>query len=60
MGFIYNPDGKLMIDPDQQVQQSVRVLFETFRRTGSAMATVKSFAEQVCVPAACSYRGQQG
>jgi DNA invertase Pin-like site-specific DNA recombinase len=46
MGFIYNPDGKLMIDPDQQVQQSVRVLFETFRRTGSAMATVKYFAEQ--------------
>src|SRR5436189_1555346 len=46
MGFVYNADGKLVIDPDQQVQQSVRVLFETFRRTGSAMATVKFFAEQ--------------
>src|ERR1039457_2559099 len=46
MGFVYNSDGKLVIDPDQQVQQSVRVLFETFRRTGSAMATVKFFAEQ--------------
>src|SRR2546430_3745782 len=31
MGFVYNADGKLIIDPDQQVQQSVRVLFETFR-----------------------------
>ncbi len=31
MGFVYNADGKLVIDPDQQVQQSVRVLFETFR-----------------------------
>ena len=46
MGFVYSADGKLVMDPDQQVQQSVRVLFETFRRTGSAMATVKFFAEQ--------------
>jgi DNA invertase Pin-like site-specific DNA recombinase len=46
MGFVYNAEGNLVMDPDQQVQQSVRVLFETFRRTGSAMATVKFFAEQ--------------
>jgi hypothetical protein len=46
MGFVYNADGQLVMDPDQQVQQSVRVLFETFRRTGSAMATVKFFAKQ--------------
>jgi DNA invertase Pin-like site-specific DNA recombinase len=46
MGFVYNADGQLVMDPDQQVQQSVRVLFETFRRTGSAMATVKFFAGQ--------------
>ncbi len=46
MGFVYNTDGKLVKDPDQQVRQSVRVLFETFRRTGSAMAIVKFFAEQ--------------
>lgn len=45
MGFVYT-NGKLILDPDQQVQQSVRLLFETFRRTGSAMATVKYFAEQ--------------
>jgi DNA invertase Pin-like site-specific DNA recombinase len=46
MGFVYNADEKLVMDPDQQVQQSVRVLFETFRRTGSAMATVKFFSAQ--------------
>jgi hypothetical protein len=46
MGFVYNSEEKLILDPDQQVQQSVRLLFETFRRTGSAMATVKYFAEQ--------------
>jgi DNA invertase Pin-like site-specific DNA recombinase len=46
MGLVYGADGKLILDPDQQVQQSVRLLFETFRRTGSAMATVKYFSEQ--------------
>jgi DNA invertase Pin-like site-specific DNA recombinase len=46
MGFVYSADGKLVKDPDQQVQQSVRLLFETFRRTSSAMATVKYFAQQ--------------
>jgi DNA invertase Pin-like site-specific DNA recombinase len=46
MGFVYSADGKLVVDPDQQVQQSVRLLFETFRRTGSAMATVRLFAVQ--------------
>ncbi|MCZ2076476.1 MAG: hypothetical protein LC130_15930 [Bryobacterales bacterium] len=46
MGFVYNADGKMVVDPDQQVQQSVRLLFETFRRTGSAMAVVRLFAEQ--------------
>ena len=46
MGFVYTTEGKMEIDPDQQVQQAVRLLFETFRRTGSAMATVKHFADQ--------------
>jgi DNA invertase Pin-like site-specific DNA recombinase len=46
MGFVYNNEEKLVLDPDQQVRQSVHLLFETFRRTGSAMATVKYFAEQ--------------
>jgi DNA invertase Pin-like site-specific DNA recombinase len=46
MGFVYDTERKLVMDPDQQVQESVRLLFETFRRTGSAMATVKFFAEQ--------------
>src|SRR6266853_156920 len=46
MGFVYNAEAQLVMDPDQQVQQSVRVLFETFRRTGSAMATEKFFAGQ--------------
>jgi DNA invertase Pin-like site-specific DNA recombinase len=46
VGLVYNSEGELALDPDQQVQQSLRLLFETFRRTGSAMATVKAFRRQ--------------
>jgi len=46
IGLAYNPEGVLALDPDQQVQHSLRLLFETFRRTGSAMATVKAFHNQ--------------
>src|SRR3989454_1119425 len=41
LGLVYNSEAKLILDPDQQVQQALQLLFETFRRTGSAMATVK-------------------
>jgi len=33
----------VVLDPDQQVQRAVRLLFETFRRTGSAMRVVHHF-----------------
>ena len=46
IGFVYVSDGKVQLDPDRQVQESLRVFFETFQRTGSAMATVKAFREQ--------------
>jgi len=46
IGFVYGSDGKVQLDPDRQVQESLRVFFETFQRTGSAMATVKAFREQ--------------
>ena len=46
VGLVYNGSGQRVLDPDQQVQQSLRLLFETFRRTGSALATVKAFRQQ--------------
>ena len=46
IGLAYNSEGVLTLDPDQQVQHSLRLLFETFRRTGSASATVKAFHNQ--------------
>ena len=46
VGLIHDAAGKIILDPDAEVQQSVRLLFQTFRRQGSALATVKSFREQ--------------
>ena len=43
-GLAYGVNGQVELDPDQQVQQSFRHLFTTFRRTGSALAVVKAFA----------------
>jgi DNA invertase Pin-like site-specific DNA recombinase len=43
IGFIYDSSGRVVFDPDQQVQRAVHLLFETFRRTGSAMRVVHHF-----------------
>jgi DNA invertase Pin-like site-specific DNA recombinase len=36
----------LVFDPDEQIQATVRLLFETFRRTGSAGQVVRHFAAE--------------
>lgn len=46
VGLTYDAAGRVALDPDRQVQQTLRTFFETFRRTGSAMATVKEFRRQ--------------
>jgi DNA invertase Pin-like site-specific DNA recombinase len=46
IGFQYGPDGRVRLYPDSQVQESLRVFFETFQRTGSALATVRAFREK--------------
>jgi DNA invertase Pin-like site-specific DNA recombinase len=46
VGFVYDALDRVVLAPDQQVQQAVRLLFQTFRRTGSAWMTVKLFREQ--------------
>jgi len=43
VGLTYDPLDRVVLDPDQQVQHAVRLLFTTFRRTGSASATVREF-----------------
>ena len=34
IGFVYTPDGRVALDPDTQVQESVRLLFQTFSPHG--------------------------
>jgi DNA invertase Pin-like site-specific DNA recombinase len=46
VGFVYDADNRVVLDPDQQVQAAIRLLFQTFLRTGAATATVKYFREQ--------------
>ena len=46
VGLIYDEDQKVILDPDQQVQQGLRVFFTTFERTGSAWATVQAFRRE--------------
>ena len=46
VGFVYDAEGRIVLDPDQQVQAAIRLLFETFLRTGTATATAKYFRDQ--------------
>jgi DNA invertase Pin-like site-specific DNA recombinase len=43
MGLAYAEDETVILDPDAQIQHAVGLLFATFKRTGSATATVKYF-----------------
>lgn len=44
VGFVYDLDGQVVIDPDEQVRTAVEDLFAEFARTGSAFGVVKAFA----------------
>src|SRR2546422_7973647 len=46
VGFVYNAAHQPVLDPDQQVQESLRCFFQTFHRTGSATGTVKTFRQR--------------
>ena len=46
VGLLYDPLDRVVLDPDAQVQQSLRMLFDTFELTGSAAATVRHFRER--------------
>ena len=45
VGLVYDPLDRVVLDPDEQVQNSLRLLFATFTRTGSARATMKHFRD---------------
>jgi DNA invertase Pin-like site-specific DNA recombinase len=45
-GFAYDDEGQVVLDPDQQIQQAIRSVFDVFRRVGSALGVAKEFREQ--------------
>jgi len=46
VGLVYDARDRVVLDPDQQVQGSLRTFFQTFERTGTASATVKFFQQE--------------
>ncbi|MBO0757048.1 MAG: recombinase family protein [Bradyrhizobiaceae bacterium] len=44
VGFVFEND-KIVLDPDQEVQGAVRMVFELFEREGTAYSTVRRFQE---------------
>jgi DNA invertase Pin-like site-specific DNA recombinase len=51
VGLVYDPAGRVVLDPDTGVQQAIRHLFAVFARTGTARAVVQAFAaEQLRFP----------
>ena len=45
VGLVYDSQGKVILDPDRQVQQAVRTFFQVYQRQGSALAVVKHFCQ---------------
>ena len=46
IGLVYNAMGTVVLDPDQQIQQTLRMLFDTFREVRSATAVVRRFVRE--------------
>jgi hypothetical protein len=43
-GLVYDPAGQVVLDPDEAVQAAVRLVFDLFADSRSALAVVKHFA----------------
>src|SRR6266567_4781861 len=46
IGLVYDPAGRIVLDPDEAVQEAVRLVFSLFEQFGSALGVVSSFAKQ--------------
>ena len=42
-GLVYDPNGQVVLDPDEHVQHAVRLVFDLFETMGSALAVVQHF-----------------
>jgi len=46
IGYIYDCLQQMVLDPDEQIRRTVQLVFETFRRIGSAEGVVRHFAAE--------------
>ena len=46
IGLAYDPEATVVLDPDRQIQGSVRLLFDTFRESASATSVVKRLRQE--------------
>ncbi|MBM4458775.1 MAG: resolvase [Chloroflexi bacterium] len=45
VGYVREPDGRVELDPDQQVQTTIRTIFEQFQLLGSTPAVLRYFRD---------------
>jgi len=45
VGLCYDEESRIVLDPDEEVQGAVALVFRLFRETGSAFAVVRQFAK---------------
>ena len=57
VGLCHSDEGKIILDPDQEVRGAIELLFSTFRETGSAFAVVHIFAKRGIMFPKRSYGG---
>ncbi|MHB9124568.1 MAG: recombinase family protein [Armatimonadota bacterium] len=46
VGFVYDEQREVQIDPDSQVRDTIRLFFDTFRRIGTAYGVVRHFRDE--------------
>src|SRR5437868_12892373 len=46
VGFRYDEQGRIILDPDDEVRRAVTVVFRLFREAGTAFSVVQRFAER--------------
>src|SRR3954470_10421060 len=46
VGYVYDDDGQIVIDSDEEVQAAIADVFAAFEQTGSAFAVVGAFADR--------------
>lgn len=46
IGFCYGEEGRIRLDPDEQVQNTIRLFFNIFKEKGSAYGTVRHFTQE--------------